>query len=90
MEHNKSISLRISDKLLKEINQIESDKVLDTSSRIRIMLDYAIKKMKEDNLSFKSQEPIIINWLFVRFLIFLKCIIKRLKDLINLLMWYLN
>ncbi len=61
MEHNKSISLRISDKLLKEINEIESDKILDTSSRIRIMLEFAIKKMKDDKLNFKSQEPIIIS-----------------------------
>jgi antitoxin component of RelBE/YafQ-DinJ toxin-antitoxin module len=61
MEYNKSISLRISDKLLNEINEIESDKILDTSNRIRLMLEYAIKKMKDDKLNFKSQESTIIK-----------------------------
>lgn len=61
MEYNKLISIRISDKLLNEINEIESDKVLDTSSRIRLMLEFAIKKMKDEKLDFKSQEPTIIK-----------------------------
>jgi len=61
MEHNKLISLRIKENLLNEILEIEAETNLDLSVRIRKILEYGIKKMKDEKVSFKNQEPIFIG-----------------------------
>lgn len=61
MEQTKLISIRVSVKVLNEVQKIESDIELDRSTRIKKILEYGVKKMKEENLTFKSQESIIIG-----------------------------
>lgn len=61
MEQTKLISIRVSVKVLDEVQKIESDIELDRSTRIKKILEYGVKKMKEENLTFKSQESIIIG-----------------------------
>ena len=61
MEQTKLISIRVSVKVLDEIQKIGSDIELGRSIRIKKILEYGVKKMKEENLTFKSQESIIIG-----------------------------
>ena len=61
MEQTKLISIRVSVKVLNEVQKIESDIELDRSTRIKKILEYGVKKMKEEKkLSFAFR---LVNYL---------------------------